>query len=41
MAGRHYRNRLLDRINMSKGTGQLTDTWQTRLKNLLSEVIEL
>src|SRR5690554_6435614 len=41
VTGRNDRDRLFDRINVRKGTGQLTDTRQTQVQGLFTQVIQL
>src|SRR5690606_24663128 len=40
VTGRHYRNRLLDRVGMTEGLGQLTDTRQARVQYFFAQVVE-
>src|SRR5690554_4991548 len=41
VTGRNHRNRLFNRVNVSKGTGQLTDTRQTQVQGFFTQVIQL
>ncbi len=41
MAGRYHRDGLFDRVNVSEGSTKLTNTGQSRLEDLFTQVIEL